>query len=271
MESNQYVDKVASGKLDKKTLNQMVWRSLFLQGSFNYNRMQACGWLYSIIPGLKKIHKNKDDLSTSMTHNMEFFNTHPFLVTFVMGIVLSLEEKKADIQTIRAIRVAAMGPLGGIGDAIFWFTLLPIASGIGANLSLSGSFLGPIVFFVLFNIVHFGLRFWLMYWSYDVGASAIGQITKHAKQFTNAATILGVLIIGALIASYVNVNIVTEIPIGETVVSIQGVLDSIMPKLLPLGLTFGLYGLIKKRGITPLVSILILIVIGLVGAFLGLF
>ena len=84
-------------------------------------------------------HKNKEDLSTSMSHNLEFFNTHPFLVTFVMGIVLSLEQKKADVQTIRALRVAAMGPLGGIGDAIFWFTLTPIAAGIGANLALEGS------------------------------------------------------------------------------------------------------------------------------------
>lgn len=268
MEYKQYVDQTESAPLTKKVLNKMAWRSLFLQGSFNYNRMQACGWLYSIIPGLKSIHKNKDDLSTSMTHNMEFFNTHPFLVTFVMGIVLSLEQKKADIQTIRSLRVAAMGPLGGIGDAIFWFTLVPIAAGIGANLSLSGSFMGPIIFLLIFNIVHFGLRFWLMHWSYNVGASAIGQITKHAKQFTNAATILGVLVIGALIASYVNVNVSEELVVGGK--TIQSILDSIMPKLLPLGLTFGLFSLTKKN-VSTLVNILILIVIGLLGAYIGIF
>lgn len=268
MEYNQYIDQKAGEKLSKKVLNQMVWRSLFLQGSFNYNRMQACGWLYSIIPGLKSIHKNKEDLATSMTHNMEFFNTHPFLITFVMGIVLSLEEKKADIQTIRSIRVAAMGPLGGIGDAIFWFTLVPIAAGIGANLSLSGSFMGPIVFLLIFNVVHFALRFWLMHWSYEVGANAIGQITKHAKQFTNAATILGVLIIGALIASYVNINVNESLIVGGK--TVQSILDSIMPKLLPLGLTFGLYSLTKKN-VSVLINILILIVIGLLGALIGIF
>lgn len=98
--------------LDKKTLNKMVWRSLNLQGSFNYERMQAAGWLYCILPGLEKIHTDKDDLSISMQHNLEFFNTHPFLVTFVMGIVLSMEQQKADINTIRAVRVAAMGTPG---------------------------------------------------------------------------------------------------------------------------------------------------------------
>ena len=157
----EYIDKTEAESLDNKTLNKMAWRSMFLQASFNYERMQAGGWLYSILPGLKKIHKNKEDLSTSMKHNLEFFNCHPFLITFVMGIILSLEQKKSDVQTIRALRVAAMGPLGGIGDAIFWFTLLPISAGIGANLSLQGSILGPIIFFVLFNVVHLGLRFGL--------------------------------------------------------------------------------------------------------------
>ena len=108
---NSYKDTNPSQKLDQKTLNKMVWRSLFLQASFNYERMQAGGWLYSILPGLEKIHTNKDDLSKSMAHNLEFFNTHPFLITFVMGIILSLEENKVEIPTIRAVRVAAMGPL----------------------------------------------------------------------------------------------------------------------------------------------------------------
>lgn len=89
-----YIDRKEGATLTNKDLNKMVWRSLFLQGSFNYERMQAGGWLFSILPGLKKIHTNKDDLSASMKHNLEFFNTHPFLITFVMGIVLSLNRKK---------------------------------------------------------------------------------------------------------------------------------------------------------------------------------
>ena len=99
MESNNtlYKDLNPAPKLDKKTLNKMVWRSLFLQASFNYERMQAAGWLYGILPGLEKIHTNKDDLSKSMTHNLDFFNTHPFLVTFVMGIILSLEQDRKSV------------------------------------------------------------------------------------------------------------------------------------------------------------------------------
>lgn len=272
MASNElyYQDRTEGQTLTNRDLNRMAWRSMFLQASFNYERMQAAGWLYSILPGLKKIHKNKDDLSASMKHNLEFFNTHPFLITFVMGIVLSFEQKKADIQTIRAMRVAAMGPLGGIGDAIFWFTLLPISAGIGANLSLQGSILGPIVFLILFNLVQFALRFGLMHWSYKVGLEGVKTVTKYAKEFTRSATILGIIVVGALIASYVSVPITAEIPNGESVIVVQEIFNQIMPCILPLGLTFGLYALVK-RGATPLMNILILIVIGLIGAFIGLF
>ena len=267
----EYIDKTEGETLDNKTLNKMAWRSMFLQGSFNYERMQAGGWLYSILPGLKKIHKNKQDLSTSMKHNLEFFNCHPFLITFVMGIILSLEQKKSDVQTIRALRVAAMGPLGGIGDAIFWFTLLPISAGIGANLSLQGSILGPIIFLLLFNIVHLGLRFGLMHWSYKVGVDGITKLTKNAKEFTRAATVLGMIVVGALIASYVSVNIATpEYLSMQGTIDIQSILDSIMPCLLPLVLTFFMYGLVKKN-VSPMVNILILVIIGIVGGFLGIF
>lgn len=268
MESNHYTDLKESESISKKVLNQMVWRSLFLQGSFNYNRMQACGWLYSILPGLKSIHRNKHDLAKSMTHNMEFFNTHPFLVTFVMGIVLSLEQKKVDIQTIRSIRVATMSSLTGIGDAIFFFTLIPIASGIGATLALSGNFMGPIIFFIIFNVVHLFLRFSLMHWSYAAGTRAIDKITSHSKHFMHSVSILGVLVIGSLIASYVHVPLSEELMIGGT--TVQFILDSIMPKLLPITLTFMLFTLTKKN-ISVLMNLLILIIIGLVGALIGIF
>ncbi len=250
----------------------MVWRSLNLQGSFNYERMQAGGWLYGILPGLEKIHgDNEEDLKISMQHNLEFFNTHPFLVTFVMGIVLSLEQQKADINTIRAVRVAAMGPLGGIGDAIFWFTLVPITAGITANMAISGSVAGPILFLLIFNVVQFGIRFWLMGWSYKLGAKAIETLTANAKEFTRAASMLGVFVVGALTSNYGGTTIKTVIPNGESEIVLQSILDGILPKMIPLALTLGLWYLLKKKGWTPVACIGALLILGLVGAFFGIF
>ena len=264
-----YNNLTPAAALDKKTLNKMVWRSLNLQGSFNYERMQANGWLYGILPGLLAIHgEDTDDLKISMSHNLEFFNTHPFLVTFVMGIVLSLEQQKADINTIRAVRVAAMGPLGGIGDAIFWFTLVPIAAGIGSNMAIQGSIAGPIVFLLLFNIVQFAVRFFLMHWSYKLGTSAIEALTSNAKEFTRAASLLGVFVVGALTSNYGGTTIVPVLENGKTV---QSILDGVLPKMIPMALTLGMYFLMKKKGWTPVKCIAALLVLGLVGALIGIF
>ena len=267
--STQYKDLTPAKQLDKKTLNQMVWRSLFLQASFNYERMQAAGWLYGILPGLKEIHTNKDDLSKSMKHNLEFFNTHPFLVTFVMGIILSLEQQKADTNTIRAVRVAAMGPLGGIGDAIFWFTLVPITAGITANMAINGSLAGPILFLLIFNAVQFGVRYWLMHWSYNLGSKAIDILTKNAKEFTRAASMLGVFIVGALTSNYGATKLGIVIPNGDSPIDIQAILDGVLPQMLPLALTLLLFFLLKKKGWKPVTCICLLLVIGIVGAFIG--
>ena len=264
-----YTNLTPAANLDKKTLNKMVWRSLNLQGSFNYERMQANGWLYGILPGLLAIHgEDTEDLKLSMAHNLEFFNTHPFLVTFVMGIVLSLEQQKADIGTIRAVRVAAMGPLGGIGDAIFWFTLVPIAAGIGSNMAIEGSIAGPIVFLALFNIVQFAVRFWLMSWSYNLGSKAIELLTANAKEFTRAASLLGVFVVGALTSNYGGTTVA---PVLENGTTLQSILDGVLPKMIPMALTLGCYFLMKKKGWTPVKCIGALLVLGLVGAFFGIF
>ena len=271
MEFNQshYKDLTPAQALDRATLNKMVWRSLFLQASFNYERMQAAGWLYGILPGLEKIHTNKDDLSASMKHNLEFFNTHPFLVTFVMGLVMNLEQQKADIPTIRAVRVAAMGPLGGIGDALFWFTLVPITAGFTANLALQTSIMGPILFLLIFNAVQFLIRFWLMDMSYKLGAQAIDVFTENAQEFTRAASLLGVFIVGAMTALFGATSIRIIVAEGDMVTNVQQILDGILPQLVPLALTLFMYFLIAKRNWTPTKAIMLLLVIGILGTATG--
>jgi len=266
---NTYEDLSKERVITKKDLNKMAWRSLFLQASFNYERMQSAGWLYSIAPGLKKIHKNKNDLSKSMKMHMEFFNTHPFLVTFIMGIVIAMEEAKEKIDSIRGIKVATMGPLGGIGDALFWLTLLPIAAGIGAALAIEGNVTGPIIFLLVFNVVHFALRFGLMHYGYKTGVSAIQKLKESTKQVSHGASIIGISVVGALIASYIRLTTPVVLKAGQASVALQtDVLDQVMPNMLPLGYTLLMYYFIKK-GLSPVKLIGITVVFGVVGKYAG--
>ena len=262
----KYQDLTPAPQLDKKTLNKMVWLSCFLQASFNYERMQACGWLWGMLPGLQKIHTNKEDLKASMAHNLDFLNTHPFLVTFVMGIVLSLEQNKADTATIRSVRISAAGPLGGIGDALFWLRLVPITAGLTANMAMEGQIIGAVLFLIIFNAVQFAVRFGLMYWSYGLGTKAVTLLTSSAKEFTRAASILGIFVVGGLIANYGGTSL--RIVVGDPAINIQGLLDGVLPKLIPLLITLGIYVLIKK-GWTPVKCIILILVVGILGCAFG--
>ena len=284
MESNAmttYKDTTPAARVDNKTLNKMVWRSMQLQAAFNYERMQSAGWLWAMLPGLQKIHTNKDDLAASMTHNMDFLNTHPFAVTFVMGIVLSMEQQKMDIQTIRSVRISTAAPLGGIGDALFWYTLIPITAGMTANMAIDGNMMGPILYFIIAFGAEMALRYGLMYWSYNLGTKAVSMMTAHAKEFTHAASLLGVFVVGALISNYGGgTHLGISIPNGQTVaedgktmvdvfINIQEYLDKILPCLIPLLFTLMCYFLIKKKNWTPTKCIGLFLVIGIVGAIFG--
>lgn len=338
-----YEDLTPAPNVDKKTLNRMVWRSYWLQSSFNYETMQSGGWLFAMIPGLEKVHTNKNDLAASMYHNLDFINTHPFLVTFVMGIVLSLEQNKLDTQTIRSVRISAASPLGGIGDALFWLTLVPITAGITSNMAISGNIMAPVIFLVVFHIALFACRFGLMNWAYKMGTSAIDALTSNMQAFTRAASIMGVFVVGALTVNMggtqINLNIpngttrgvaahtvvvsneeaenfadlaidtetaeagtlgmtdkagnaltaadadgnavetgivdlgngmssVTYGEVTETEVSfsVAETLDTVMPKLVPLALVMLLYFLFAKKNWTPMKGILLMLVIGILGA-----
>ena len=341
----QYEDLTPAPQVDSKTLNRMALRSYWLQSSFNYETMQSGGWLFAMIPGLEKVHTNKNDLAASMYHNLDFINTHPFLVTFVMGIVLSLEQNKLDTQTIRAVRISAASPLGGIGDALFWLTLVPITAGITSNMAIEGNIAAPFIFLLIFNLAQAACRFGLMKWAYKVGTGAIDALTANMQAFTRAASILGVFVVGALTVTMGGTQINLTIPNGSTrslvahtavmsnedaenfadlkgidtetaepgtlaledadgnalsavagegedpvecgivdlgngmssvtyaevtetpvSYSVASTLDTVLPKLVPLALVLMLYFLFAKHNFTPIKGIVLLLIIGLLGA-----
>ncbi len=269
--STAYIDQTPHKVVKKSTLWIVVLRSLLLQASFNYERMQAAGWLYGIMNVLKKIHQDKRDLAKSMRMHLEFFNTHPFLVNFIMGLVLAMEENKEDQSTIRSIKVATMGPLGGIGDALCWLTVLPILAGLGASMAMQGNPMGPIIFLILFNVFQFGVRIGLMNYGYYTGVRAISTMREQTKRISHAASIVALTVIGGLIASMIKLKLAWVIHVGQATVSIQDkVFDAIMPNLLPLCYTLIMFYLLKKS-YSPVKLIGITIACGLIGKFIGLF
>ena len=239
----------SSTVLTKKDITKLGLTSVFLQASFNYERMQAGGFTLAMVPCLQKIYKgDKQGLGLAMKDNMDFINTNTNFAGLLMGLLLSLEENKEDRGLIKGLKIALFGPLAGIGDAIFWFTVLPIVAGICASFAAQGSVLGPIIFFLVYLGI-FILRIVWTHLGYNMGIKAIDKIKTSSQVISRAATILGVTVIGGLIASYVHIDIGSQVAISDGhVLSIQKeFIDRIFPNILPMGYTLLMLFLLKKK------------------------
>lgn len=262
--------------ITKKDWIKVFWRSFPLQSCFNFERMQNIGFCYSMIPILKKLYPDKESLSLALKRHLEFFNTTPQTVTFITGACIALEEKNQnsngefDISSIAALKAALMGPIAGIGDSFFWGTFRIIAAGIGCSLASKGSILGAILFLLIFNIPHYLIRYYGLKIGYKSGINFISNAQESGMIgiLTNSAKIMGLCVVGAMIASMVSFSIPLSIEISGATVKIQNIFDQIIPSLLPLILTFIIYTLLKK-GVKTTNVMYGIIIVGILGSLLG--
>ena len=310
-------------QLSKSDRQKVWWRSTFLQGSWNYERMQNLGWAYSLIPAIKKLYTKKEDQAAALERHMEFFNTHPYVAAPIIGVTLALEEERAngaaiDDAAIQGVKIGMMGPLAGIGDPVFWFTVRPILGALGASLAASGNILGPLIFFIAWNAI----RMAFLWYTQELGYKAGSEITKDMsggilQDITKGASILGMFILAVLVERWVSIKFVFNVSsvklndkafihwdklvdlskagnlkdvqesvnngiqsafnqVGsglsqtpEKVITFQQNLDSLIPGLMGLLLTFACMWLLKKK-VSPITIIIALFVIGVLAHVAGL-
>lgn len=255
-------------KLTKADIDKMSLYSVIEQSAFSFERMQAMGFTESMLPAFKKMYgDSKEDISEFMTYNMQFINTEMHMATFLMGLILSMEEKGEDRSVISGIRNGLFGPLAGVGDTIFWFTILPISAAICCSLAQDGSVLGPILymiiwFFAAISRILFGRL------GYTLGTKLVSSLSEYTSYLTEAAGILGVMVVGGLIPSYVSITFSDSLAFGMEGTTVQSVFDNVIPNLLPLLAVFLIFWLFKKK-VNVLAIIIGIIVISIAFSFLG--
>lgn len=246
-------------KIEKKQLKSVFWRSFALQGAFNYERMQNVGYMYAMLPVIKKLYRNKEDQAAAITRHLEIFNTTPAVVPTIMGISAAMEEENAnnpafDVQSINAVKASLMGPLAGIGDSIFWGTVRIIAAGIGVSIAKDGNLFGSLLFLVLYNLPNILVRIFGLKLGYQVGVNSLDRIQKEGlmDKIMAVATIVGLCVVGGMVATMLNITTPLKWNISGAEIVVQDILDQILPKMLPLAFTFGIYKLLKKASITKI-------------------
>lgn len=264
-------------KITKYDLLTLFFRCFLLPACYSMDRMQAPGFAYSMIPVLKKLYgDNKEKFSQALSRHSEVYNNTFACSPFVLGIAAAMEEEAAaneefDVSSINAIKVALMGPLSGIGDTFFWGTFRIIGSGIGISLAMQRNLLGPVLFLIIYNIPNFLVRYYGVQFGYKLGAGSIDTLVSGGlmNRATKAASVMGLTVIGGMIASMVSIKIALVANFGADVtLNIQGIFDEICPCILPLGVTFLIYRLLKK-GVKAWWIMIGIIVVGIVGKFFG--
>ncbi len=295
--------------LTKKERMNVAWRSTFLQGSWNFERMQNGGWVYSMIPAIKKLYSTEEERKEALKRHLEFFNTHPYIASPILGVTLALEEERAngkpvDDAAIQGVKIGMMGPLAGIGDPVFWFTIRPMLGALGASLALSGNILGPILFFILWNAIRWGFMVYTQEFGYRAGSKIADDLSGGVLQkVTKGASILGMFVLGSLVQRWVSINFIpvvskvqlsagayidwNSLPAGAEgikvaleqmnaglalspikVTTLQQNLDSLSPGLAALGLTLLCCHLLKKK-VSPILMIIALFIVGILGHLVG--
>ena len=296
-------------QLSKSDRQKVWWRSTFLQGSWNYERMQNLGWAYALIPAIKKLYTSKEDRAAALKRHLEFFNTHPYVAAPIIGVTLALEEERAngaeiDDTAIQGVKIGMMGPLAGVGDPVFWFTVRPILGALGASLAMAGNIVGPLLFFFGWNII----RMAFLWYTQELGYKAGSEITKDLsggiiQKITKGASILGMFILAVLVERWVSITFTVDLPATQlsegayiefpkgnvTGTELQGILgdvanglsltstqtntlqsqlDSLIPGLMGLLLTFFCMWLLKKK-VSPITIIIGLFIVGIIARFFG--
>ena len=252
--------------------------SLGMEYSWNYERQMNVAFAVMIEPILRKIYQD-DDIGyyAALDRHLEFFNITPQIAPFVGGLVASAEEAIAegiaepDLST--QIKASLMGPLSGIGDSIFLGAIRVIAVGVGLSFALEGSLLGPLLYFLIYNIPAFALRIYGADIGYRVGFDFVERLEQRGTMdiVMQAMGVLSMIVIGGMSSGMVWTEISLLIGSGEEAQTVQELLNSIMPGIIPLAVTWLYYWLLDRKKVKPTTIIIVTMLVGIVGAYFGVF
>jgi mannose PTS system EIID component len=263
-------------KLSKKTLIKTWLWSTSTEACYNYERLQALGIANLMITPIRALYDTVEKQVEELKKYLVFYNSEVFTIgPIINGISCSMEEARANGATIsakdiNAVRTGLMGPVAGIGDTVMQGILFPILFGIGCSMALDGSYLGPILSFVLFEGLIFGCGYFMFMTGYKKGKSSLLTILKNGTvdRIINSFSIVGLMVVGSLAATRVSVNTPLNIAVGSGNTALQDVLDSLAPGLIPLGITMLVWYMLKKK-VKTIWIILAIFIIGILGYYTG--
>lgn len=226
------------------------------------------------IRGLRKIYDDDDQLRDALKENVEFFNTNPSMVPFIGNLHLAMLDGGANAKEVKSIKMALMGPMAGIGDSLSQFCLAPLFATIGASLAQDGLILGPAIFFLGMNITLLIIKLLMGNWGHKLGASIIEKLSSYMEQISTIAGMIGVTVISGLAVNFVKISTKLQYvaQVSETeekIISLQEMLDAMLPNMLAVLYTGLMFYLIKKKKWSTYKLVIFTIIVGILLSVIG--
>jgi len=261
--------KISQKTLKKSFLNWFFWNGCSQQAE----SMQGMAFGQSMAPVVEELYDTKEEKANALERHITLFNTESQVGSICNGIVCGLEETNANGECtpdlISSVKVALIGPTSAIGDSLWVATIIPILLTICLSISQSSStttWLGPVLYLAIYPLGTYLLSWKLYKFGYKSGIEGMQSLMSQGKlnKLTDSMTVLGLLVVGALTASFVSCSLPIQIvrdvydATTDTVLEAQvlfnadNILNAIFPKLLPLVLTLFVYYLYKKKKWSPL-------------------
>ncbi|MBR2812760.1 MAG: PTS system mannose/fructose/sorbose family transporter subunit IID [Solobacterium sp.] len=261
-----YTNKNEAYPLDNRLLRKVALRSLLVRSGDNAETGESIGWCYAIKPALERIHDNHEDLALALGHNLEYVRTGGIFSTLAMGVVLSLEQEKADLETIRSVRTAAAAVCSGLSKVLYSAMLVPLLAAI--MISLSGGGIGILCLYgALLVFVQVLLRLWLIRFGYARGVRAVEIVSRNQDRLKRAARIAGVFTIGALIVLQTR-SMPDGAMLNKGTIPFDGLMQ-LLPGLAALLVTWLCYHLLTKKNWSIGRCVFLLIMLSMLAAVLG--
>lgn len=259
-------------QVTKKDLKKTADRYNFMACNiFNYESQMGPAVAWAMTPVLRKIYKKDEEYKEALNNHFNYFNSTTVMSSMILGATLAIEEKDGieAKETVQSLKTSLMGPFAGVGDTLVWVLWPTIMGSISGYMAQQGNPLGAIIWFIA-NIIFWFVKRKMFEVGYTSGTKLITNLGKSLTTFTEAASIMGPSVVGALIASSVKMTTALNFKVGEVSLALQtDVLDRIMPSLLPVLLTALVYKLLGNKKWTATKLILLIIVIALVCSFFG--
>ncbi|MCS3408434.1 PTS system mannose/fructose/sorbose family transporter subunit IID [Serratia sp. AKBS12] len=245
--------------------------------SNSYERLQSLIFCASMTPIIKKLYPQKEEQVEALKRHLNFFNSEQTFGAVIQGVAIAMEEQKTrgepiSDSSITGIKTGLMGPLAGIGDSVVWAAIMPLLIAIFIPFAANGSAMGGIMPVVLYTAITLAISYGLAHKGYTLGRESIIGLLQGGKikELIYGANVLGLIMMGALSASYVKITTPLKVSALEgSEVVVQQILDSIAPGLLPLAAVFSIYFYLVKKGPRYTTILLSVVVLSVVCSLLG--